>query len=416
VEYISEGLRALAVPIESLNLDPANARLHDQRNVDAVKGSLARFGQRQPLVVQRQGMIVRAGNARLVAAKALGWTHVAALIVDEGNVEATAYAIADNRTAELAEWDDQALARLIAEIDDPELREVTGFTDEELEEIVNGSEPPEIVEDEPPPVPEVATSKPGQLWALGDHRVLCGDACDAGGVAALLNGAVPFLMVTDPPYGVNYDPAWRQRAAEAGHLPYAARRVGEVSNDNRADWSDAYRLFPGAVAYTWAPGGDLIIVFGGALQSVGFALRSMVIWSKPHFAIGRGHYHWRHEPCWYGVRKGETANWIGDRKQTTVWEVSLDRNVEGGHSTQKPVECMARPIRNHDAPEVYDPFLGSGTTLIACEQLNRRCYGIEIEPRYVDVIIKRWENFTGKKAELLEEDIHAGRQAQQADA
>lgn len=136
------------------------------------------------------------------------------------------------------------------------------------------------------------------------------------------------------------------------------------------------------------------------MEAAGFEVRNQVIWSKSNFPISRGHYHWRHEPCWYAVRKGHTAKWVGDRKQTTVWEVNLDRNTEGGHSTQKPVECMARPIRNHDAAEVYEPFLGSGTTLIACEQLGRKCYAIEIEPRYIDVAVRRWQNLTGKAATL----------------
>ena len=136
-----------------------------------------------------------------------------------------------------------------------------------------------------------------------------------------------------------------------------------------------------------------------SLIVAGFEIRNQVIWAKPGFVISRGHYNWQHEPCWYSVRKGSTASWAGDHSQSTLWEITLDKNVDGGHSTQKPVECMARPIRNHSG-DVYDPFLGSGTTVIACEQLGRRCYGLEIEPKYVDVILQRWENFTGKTAVL----------------
>jgi DNA modification methylase len=204
-------------------------------------------------------------------------------------------------------------------------------------------------------------------------------------------------MVTDPPYGVEYDPAWRQRAAEQGLLAYATRRVGKVANDDRVDWREAWALFPGNVIYCWHAGRHASSV-QASIESSGFEIRCQIIWAKPHFPISRGHYHWRHEPCWYAVREGANASWIGGRDQTTLWEVALDRNVEGGHGTQKPLECMARPVRNHEG-DVYDPFLGSGTTLIAAEKLGRICYGMEIESRYCDVVLARWEQFTGQTAE-----------------
>ena len=251
-------------------------------------------------------------------------------------------------------------------------------------------------------VPEVdePISKRGDLWLLGDHRLLCGDATDAGDVVKLLDGAIPHLCVTDPPYGVNYDPAWRNVEAAKGNLAYSARRIGLVTNDDRADWHEAWDLFPGDVIYSWHPAGATSLVHAAALQDSGFALRMQIIWAKSNFPIGRGDYHVRHEPCWYAVRKGSPARRTNDRTQTTLWEINLDRNVEGGHSTQKPVGCMARAIRNHEPCDVYDPFLGSGTTLIACEQLNRHCYAMELEPKYVDVAVRRWENFTGRKAVL----------------
>lgn len=206
-------------------------------------------------------------------------------------------------------------------------------------------------------------------------------------------------MVTDPPYGVNYDPAWRNVEAAKGNLAYAASRVGPVLNDNNADWSEAWALSPSDVVYSWHPAGATSLVHAAALQDSGFEIRMQIIWAKSNFPIGRGDYHVRHEPCWYGVRKGKPARRTDDRTQTTLWEINLDRNVEGGHSTQKPVECMERPIRNHDFTDVYDPFLGSGTTLIAAERTGRKCYGMEIEPHYVDVSVRRWENYTGKVAE-----------------
>ena len=231
--------------------------------------------------------------------------------------------------------------------------------------------------------------KPGDLWRIGEHRLACGDCTDKAVVERLLQGDIPFLCVTDPPYGVNYDPQWRSDAAKNGHLAYAARRVGKVLNDDRPDWRAAWELFPGDVIYSWHPPGATSLIHAAALQDSGFAIRMQIIWAKSNFPIGRGDYHVRHEPCWYAVRNGKKAHRTDDRTQTTLWEINLDRNVDGGHSTQKPLECMARPIRNHEAAEIYDPFLGSGTTLVACQNLHRRGRGIEIRPEYCAVVLER---------------------------
>lgn len=242
--------------------------------------------------------------------------------------------------------------------------------------------------------------EPGQLWALGEHRLICGDCTDPAVVERVLQGGTPRLIVTDPPYGVNYDPNWRNEAAEKGFLSYAPSRTGIVHNDDRVDWSDAYKLFPGDVAYTWSPGGDHVILTGLAMQNSGFEIRNQIMWRKPHFPISRGHYTYQHEPCWYGVRKGKKSYWIGDNNASTVWDIALDKNVDGGHSTQKPLECMARPIRNHEG-DVYEPFCGSGTTIIATENLKRRCRAIEIDPGYVAVTLQRYLDHTGRQPERL---------------
>jgi len=241
----------------------------------------------------------------------------------------------------------------------------------------------------------------GQMWRLGEHRIICGDCTDAAVVERVMGGEKAELCVTDPPYGVEYDPAWRQRAAEEGHLAYAASRVGEVQNDDRTDWTEAFALCGASVVYCWHAG-RLASSTQQMLEAAGYELRSQIIWAKPHFPISRGHYHWRHEPCWYAVKKGATANWLGGRKQTTVWDdITLDKNAEGGHGTQKPVECMQRPIRNHEG-DVYEPFCGSGTTIIAAENEGRRCFAVEIEPKYVAVAIERWATMTNGTPELME--------------
>jgi DNA modification methylase len=207
-------------------------------------------------------------------------------------------------------------------------------------------------------------------------------------------------MVTDPPYGVEYDADWRNRALRRDGTPIAGRAVGKVSNDDIADWAPAWRLFPGDVAYVWHAGRRASEV-QRSLEGVGFQIRSQIVWAKNNFAIGRGDYHWQHEPCWYAVRDGKTGHWAGDRSQTTVWDIDKPMKSDTGHSTQKPVECMARPMRNNSRPgaAVYDPFCGSGTTIIAAEQLHRRAYGIEIEPKYVAVILQRYLDATGTRPE-----------------
>ncbi len=200
--------------------------------------------------------------------------------------------------------------------------------------------------------------------------------------------------MTDPPYGVGYDPSWRERAG----VNTASAAKGKVLNDDRADWREAWPLFPGEVAYVWH-GALHAAVVAESLAASGFAIRSQIIWDKTRLVIGRGDYHWRHEPCWYAVRKGRTGHWSGDRSQTTVWAIPHRRN-DTGHGTQKPVLCMQRPIENNSSPgqAVYEPFGGSGTTIIAAEVTGRACHAIELDPAYVDVAVQRWQAFTGVAA------------------
>lgn len=240
----------------------------------------------------------------------------------------------------------------------------------------------------------------GQVWEIkGEkktHRLACGDSTDAAVVERLLNGAKPFLMVTDPPYGVDYSPEWRREVD-----PRWNYREGNVDNDDRADWLEAYKLFTGQVAYVWHAGIHATTVAQDLVEA-GFEMRGQIIWRKPSLVMGRSHYHWQHEPLWYAVRKkgSASAKWQGGRKQATIWDIETLHPTQGttddgvtDHGTQKPLECMARPMRNHGkaADSVYDPFLGSGTSMLAADRLGRQLFGCELNPKYVGIILERME-------------------------
>ena len=253
-------------------------------------------------------------------------------------------------------------------------------------------------------LPTEPKAKLGDVYILGKHRLMCGDSTNPQHVDKLLNGANPILMVTDPPYGVNYKPEWREEVGKG------ARNTGKVLNDDRYDWSEAYSLFTGDVAYVWHSA-LYTHKFAENLADNGFDLVSLIIWNKQHLVLSRGDYHHKHEPLWYAVRKGQKHNWQGRRDQTTVWDIDNNnygakaKEEQTGHGTQKPLECMLRPILNNSkkGQSVYDPFGGSGTTLIACEKSERNCYMMELSPAYVEIIINRWEKETGKEAILDEQ-------------
>jgi len=382
----------MLVPIDSVHHDPSNARRHPDRNIESIVASINRFGQRFPIVVQRDGMIVRAGNGRLDAMKKLGWSHVAAVVVDEPSADATAFAIADNRTSELAEWDDETLASLLQSLDKDD-REVAGFNDSELSELLDRLTPDvEIKEDEVPEPPVDPITKPGDLWLLGEHRLLCGDSTKAEDVERLMAGAKAGMMVTDPPYGVDYDGG---QANTKKREKLSGDDTTEVFN---AGLSAALNAVPSGAWYIWHAGRYAEPVYA-AIRKCGFDVRALIVWNKlkAHYGAPSAHYCQKHEPCLYAVR--DSAGFCGPSNEVTVWDIEQPHRNEH-HPTQKPIICMARAIRNHHAESVYDPFLGSGTTLIAAEQLGRKCYGMEISPRYCDVIVKRWETLTGRKAEL----------------
>lgn len=378
-----------------------NPRKNDKA-IEKVAASIKEFGWRQPIVVDKDGVIV-AGHTRWEAALHLGLTEVPVHVaLDLTPEQARAYRLADNKTNEFSTWDDELLGGELAGLRDAgfDLGPI-GFADYEIAKLTADFANPNAADpDEEVALPEVAVSRLGDIWICGDHRIRCGDSTKAEDVSKLLAGAKPFMMVTDPPYGVNYDPEWRHE-----HGRNESKRTGVVQNDDRVEWTEAYKLFPGFVAYIWHSG-KFSAELGKNVTDAGFEIRAQIIWKKMALAIGRGHYHWQHEPAIYATRKGKSAKWCGDRTQSTIWEISNKvkntDDAETTHGTQKPVECMARPIRNHGdkTDAVYDPFLGSGTTVIACEMLGRKCFGMELSPAYVDMDVTRWAKFTGKEPTL----------------
>jgi DNA modification methylase len=337
-----------------------------------------------------------------MAARKLGLTEVPAMTAT-GWTEAQkkAYVIADNKLALNAGWDNALLKIELGELQGLEFDlALLGFDQAELEALLAPAATEGLTDpDETPEPPAQPVTVVGDVWLLGAHRIVCGDSTTVEAVDACLNGVKPHLMVTDPPYGVEYDASWRDD--RTGKIGATGTATGKVLNDDIADWREAWALFPGDVAYVWHADLRAREVVQ-SLEATGFSMRAQIIWAKNQLAMSRGHYHFQHEPCWYAVRKNATGHWNGDRKQTTLWQIDKPRKSETGHSTQKPVECMKRPIENNSSPgqAVYEPFSGSGTTIIAGEMTGRCVHAIELNPAYVDVAVTRWQEFTGKTATL----------------
>ena len=389
------------VKASELAPDPRNPRRHPATQRAALQAMLADVGIADAVIAREtpDGLMLIDGHLR---AGLDPDQMLPVLVTDLDETEAGKVLATLDPLAAMADVDGDALARLIADAAPPiDLKAM--FPDVDIAGIL-ASEPLTDPDAVPEPSAE-PVSKWGDVWLLGRHRIMCGDSGDLADVAKLLDGAAPRLMVTDPPYGVNYDPAWRK--AEGFSNP--AQRKDLVTHDDTTDWSPALRAYAPDVCYVWSPSGGYLLDFGRILQEADYEIRAQLIWRKQQIVISRGHYHRQHEPCFYAVRKGATAAWKGDRKQSTVWDIpnllkairddSTNPNARQELVAQKPVECMERPIRNHEG-DVYDPFVGSGTTIIAAERQDRTCYAMEIAPQYVDAAVKRWEDYTGAKAAL----------------
>jgi DNA modification methylase len=389
--------------------NPKNWRTHPVEQQDALRGVLAEVGYADALLAREtaDGLMLVDGHLR---AETTPDSEVPVLVLDIDEAEADLMLATLDPLAAMAGRDEDRLSELLATVTSD-----NATVNALLQTLANGYEPLTLLEPEPPDegfdvddaLDDIAaddydpTVQRGEVWSLGQHRLMCGDATSEENVVVLMGDETPSLMVTDPPYGVSLDQGWRDRRGING-LGHAQN--DQLAGDDSANWLGAWMLSPAKVAYIWSAPGPLQLETGAALQKAGFALRQQVVWVKTMAPLSRSAYHWKHEPCWYAVREGSTASWRGGHAETTVWEMPSPKHIMGGskeqkhdHPTQKPLECMERPINNHEG-DVYDPFAGSGTTIIAAERLGRRCYAMEIEPRYCDVAIKRWEDYTGQKA------------------
>lgn len=412
-----------SVRISDLISDPNNARKHDEKNIEAIKGSLTQFGQRKPIVVQ--GNIVIAGNGTLEAARQLEWDEIDIVQVPEDwtKDQAKAFALADNRTAELASWDNDVLQQQLSELEEIGMSVADfGFQAAEVPII-----DVETFEDEMPPIPEEPTSKVGDMYKLGEHYLLCGDSTKTENISKVLQGRLADCVFTDPPYNVAYEGGTKDKMT--------------IQNDNMDEYQFSeflYNFYDAAYQNT-KEGGPIYVchadssgnAFRNNMLKSGWLLKQCLIWVKNSLVLSRQDYNWQHEPILYGWKPGAAHSWYGPFTNTTVLDhakellekKNKDEIIEflkealevstairenrpsrnDIHPTMKPVNLVARLLKNSmvRGQIVLDPFGGSGSTLIAAEQLGVKAAIVELDPKYVDAIIKRWENLTGLKAELV---------------
>jgi site-specific DNA-methyltransferase (adenine-specific) len=380
--------------IADLTPDPQNARQHDDKNLKAIMGSLKEFGQRKPIVITEAGTIV-AGNGTVEAARRLGWTDIEVVRVpsDWTDAQVKAFAIADNRTAELANWNQEVLTSQLLELE-AEGWELTEFGFEPLEMPVN---PDDIVEDEIPDSAPVRTAL-GDVWQLGNHRLMCGDSVDDKSVDKLLDGNTVDLVFTDPPYGVAYTGGLQFKSD--GEVVKNNREM--IENDDIDIYEDVMRQLARVAqgpTYIWFAGTKAASLYQAA-EKYG-DIHALIIWVKNGgYGALNANYKQKHEPCLYWKPKGKTLNFTGATTETTIWNIDKDGKNKL-HPTQKPISLAAKAIGNHKCHTVLDLFGGSGSTLIAAEEMNKKAFVMELDPKYCDVIIERWEKLTGQKAELL---------------
>jgi DNA modification methylase len=389
------------VELKSLEFWPGNARAHNERNLEAIRQSLEKFGQVEPLVVQAGTNRVIGGNGRLQVLRAAGHATAKAYVVALSDSDASALNVALNRTSELAEWDSDALRQQLEALQAEGFEmDATGFDSEELERLLAAGNTGQGDPDETEEVPDDANVyvERGGLYVLGHHRILCGDATSADDVQRVLDGALADICWTDPPWNVAY--------GKSDHPSYRKR---EIANDDLGEAFPGFcAAFCASIKAATKPGAALYMamsaqewpVLDAALRHAGFHWSASIIWAKDSLVLGRGDYHRQYEPIWYGWNEDAARlHPLEDRKQSDLWNIDRPKKSEE-HPTMKPVELVARALQNSSEPAgvVFEPFSGSGTTIIAAEQTGRRCRAIELEPKYVQCAIERWQKFTGQKA------------------
>lgn len=381
------------IKIDHLTPYKLNAKKHPQEQIDGIAESIRRFGFTQPIVIDSKNVII-IGHGRHEAAKKVGLKTVPCVKIEGlSDKEIRALRLIDNRIAE-TEWDQELLKIEFEDLDFNFEDFNIDFDADVSTESTEGLTDP----DEVPETPKEPKTKLGEIYKLGDHRLMCGDSTNSSDVQKLMGGGMADLLLTDPPYNVAYE----GKTEDALTIKNDSMSDG----DFRKFLQDVYRaanavMRPGAAFYVWHADSEGYN-FRGAAKDVGWTVRQCLIWAKNSLVLGRQDYHWRHEPCLYGWKDGAAHYWGSDRSQTTLLEFNRPTR-NGEHPTMKPVDMFRYQIENSSRPRdaVLDLFGGSGTTMIACEQAGRHAYLMELDPKYCDVIIKRWEDFTGKKAELL---------------
>ena len=403
-------MKLTTTKIAELSLDPSNVRKHSRRNLDAIKASLRKFGQQKPIVVDAKG-IVLAGNGTLTAAQELGWTEIQIVRTELAGVEATAFAIADNRTAELAEWEEDKLSQVLQslKVEDADLLAATGYDAAEVDKMSKR----EVTEDEVPEPPAEPITKAGDLWILGEHRVMCGDSTKAQDVERLMGGTKADLCFTSPPYGLGKSVALsgNKRMSASGN-PY------DDHEDNAAEWAGLMSAWfdasHAAVSDVWVV--NVQPLAGNKRDLVRFIadnadrLVDVATWDKGHAApqmaagVMASRYEWMiiFSAIDDASRAVPLSSWQGTVQSVYVAPPQRGNEFSDIHAATMPLHVPAWVMQTlcDQSKSVYEPFCGTGTTLIAAEQLGRKCYGMEISPAYCDVIVQRWENLTGKKAVL----------------
>ncbi len=438
----STPLNIRRVPLDSLHLDPANAREHGEENLEAIHGSLRRFGQAEPLVVQKSSGRVIGGNGRLLVMKQLGWTECDVVELEIDDLTATALGIALNRSSELATWNDATLAKLLEELKANDALDGVGYSVEDIDKLLDDLEMQSLGNQDPdevPEPPEEAVTRPGDLWILGAHRLLCGDSSSPRDVDRLLDGASIHLVNTDPPYNVRVEPrsnnaiaagnssfkqTHHQKLDLARHPEKAKGTTNRMRPKDRPLQNDfvsdeefdrLLRAWFGNMARVLEPGRSFYIWGGYAnlgnyppvLKASGFYFSQGLVWVKEHPVLTRKDFMGNFELAFYGWKEGAGHKFYGPNNVTDVWSVKKVNPQSMVHLTEKPVELARRAIlySSQRGENVLDLFGGSGSTLIACEETSRKAFLMEIDPPYSDVIITRWQQFTGKKAVLHGTDM-----------